>query len=215
MSRPTAILLSFSIGLLMGAALLNHVWVESRGSQQSLILANYRAEQDLLYSRARRAGDPLAMTVHAINSAEADLGVGFRWLERENSSSYLEWSVYSWALLIAERELRKLTGSAEIQAKLEKGTLVVAADKLGRAAIALEKLELDDEARVRWLRAEKMASWTDPERRRDFIRKLERTENDALLEVLESAHLDTRTNEALMTALAQGRARLGVEPIKE
>jgi hypothetical protein len=199
MAGRTAIAASFVAGLVLGGLGTSHVWIQAAKRSGEAARTRFLVEQELLGERATRAGDSFRGAVHFLNVADAQAGVGFRWLERENGTTYWEWLGSPWLdfLPLAEQE-------REMRApRIEQGHRGVEAIYWGRAAAALERFGRPDLAKGPYAAATAL----DPKRSIEWYREYARLSGHGT-EQLERAYLDSRSFDEMAAVLGEGRRRL-------
>lgn len=189
----------FGAGLVLGVLVTSHVWVQTAQSAGEAARTNFLVEQELLGERATRTGDHFRGALHFLNVADAQAGVGFRWLERESGTTYWEWFRGPWLDYLPLAEHEREIGAPRIQ----QGHSGVDAIYWGRAAAALERFGRPDLAKAPWA----AASALDPKRSMEWYREYARLSGHGT-EELERAYLDSRSFEEMAQVLGEGRRRL-------
>ncbi|MEZ4332408.1 MAG: hypothetical protein R3F35_11675 [Myxococcota bacterium] len=204
MTRVVGYLSGVVLGVGLGAAVVNHVWISAHRVEESIVRSNLMNEQELLRDRAERKGDDLGVVVHSLSVAQFQAGTGFRWLERSSNHSYLEMSFFPWEIY----RHRDLLIPPE---KLKRGEEIVIALERGRAALALERLGLEDHAEAQWEAAAALVpTWPRANLRKSSTADSTRL-NSKLQLGLERASLETTTWSKHAQVLQKTRESLGVD----
>jgi hypothetical protein len=189
----------FVTGLLVGVLVTSHVWIRWARQAGELARVQFQGEQELLGNRSTRAGDAFRGAVHYLNVADAQAGVGFRWLERMEGTTYRQWFADPWSLYVVIGELEQDAHSPKIQ----HGYRMMEANYWARAAIALERFGRPDLAEAPWA----AAIDRDPSRSIEWHREYARHDGPGGTEDLERAYLDAHTVEELAQILKEARER--------
>ncbi|MEZ4279991.1 MAG: hypothetical protein R3F21_10310 [Myxococcota bacterium] len=194
----------FALGVGLGAAAMNHMWISAHRVQGSIVRAHLISEQEVLRARAERRGDDLGVVVHSSSVAQFQAGMGFRWLERSSNQSYIELSSLPW-------ELYRHRDLLIPEPKLKRGEEIVIALERGRAALALERLGLEAEAESQWTAAAALVpTWPESNLRKLATPDLKKLNSEMQLG-LEQASLETTTWAEHARVLQKVRESLGVE----
>jgi hypothetical protein len=187
----------FLAGLLVGGLAIGHVWVGLSRALLESTLTEYQHEQQLLAARARRSGNTLRHALHAMNVADSQADLGFRWLQRARSDRYWDWFRFPWSLYPLICDIDPYLAS---RPDLERGRDSLEATYRAQAAIALESLD-----RVRAEEQWSLAAELKPGWPRERLRAVAESWGcDS--EQTESAWLDSKTREELGKALERLRA---------
>jgi hypothetical protein len=198
MKRLLPIAVATALGVVTGVLVTSHVWIAANQVLREGSRTEFIFEQQLLASRAARSGDRFRESLHAINAADAEAELGFKWLQRYRDSDFWGEVVFPWASYSLIRELNQLRKSRQ----LEKGAQMIEAMAHGRAAIALEQLGRSDHAEIEWSRATTLAPSWPKDRHREMAESSITREMHPSHEAMEAAYLDSRTSAELGRALA-------------
>lgn len=194
----------FLLGLALGAAVASHVWLVASRALQEASRAEFISEQDHLADRAHREGRPFSEVIHRINMADAQSGIGFRWLQRSLNESYWQWFKFPWE---SYSLLHRMDLHPDTEEHVEASKLLEAQYRAA-AAIALERSGAPDLAAVQWSRARKLEpSWSA----KQFRALLANTPSSPFASDLDAAYLDTDTRAEFVAALEQIRRRIAAQ----
>lgn len=184
------------LGFGTGVVVASHVWIQFARATREASRAEYIHEQLSLSNRAGASGDEFAAARHAMSAADAEAGVGFRWVERTLRLPYWQWWTQPWGTSAEANLLLSTRGMEEVR----QGERLVGALYRAQAAAYLERSTCPSLAEFEWNQAVDLdASWAE-EPRRSALRKSVPNRSE-LQAALDTAFIESATSNDLKVAL--------------
>jgi hypothetical protein len=173
----------FISGLLIGAILMNFLYMYVLSVYRDTIRINFKTEQEFLSSREFRQGEIVRALVHRWNVVNSEADDGFRAFNRKRNKDIDESFLFPFQMLALKSIMQTKDGVQEKGARIAEGI-----DR-GRLALSLESIGAQKEADKQWEISRMMTDKESIEEIRRLIIKLQSIDNTEVYRQAEKAVL--------------------------
>jgi hypothetical protein len=173
----------FISGLIIGAILMNFLYMYVLPVYRDTIRINFQSEQEFLSSRAFRQGKIVRALVHRWNVVDSEADDGIRAFNKKRNKDIDESFLFPLQML----ELKSFTQSKD--GAQEKGARIAEGIDRGRLALLLESIGSQDEADKQWEISRMMTNKASIGEIKKLIIKLQSIDNTEIYKQAEKAIL--------------------------